>query len=39
MIHNNEHFYLLGMHGGWGIFILIIVILIVGWAVWARKRK
>ena len=39
MIHNNEHYYLLGMHGGWRIFILIVVILIVGWAIWARKRK
>ena len=39
MIHYKEHYYLMGMHGGWGIFILIVVILIVGWAIWSRKGK
>jgi len=39
MMHNNGGNYFGGMYGGWGIFILIVVILIVGWAIWSRKRK
>lgn len=39
MMHNNGDNYFWGMHGGWGIFILIVVILIVVWAIWSRKRK
>ena len=39
MMHNNENYHFWGMHMGWWVFILVIVILIAGWITWSRKRK
>lgn len=39
MMHNNESNYFGGMHMGWWLFILVVVIgLVVGFG-WSRKRK
>lgn len=35
--HGNYSFW--GMHMGWWFFILVVVIAIVGWFSWSRKRK
>jgi len=37
-MHNNENYYFWGMHVGWWIFALVVIV-IVGWVGWARKRK
>ncbi len=39
MNHDNGDFYYWGMHMGWWFFMLVIVIAIVGWVSWSRKRK
>jgi len=39
MMNNNGDYYFWGMHMGWWLFILIVVIAIIGWLSWSRKRK
>jgi len=39
MMHNNGDNYFGGMHIGWWFFILVVIIAIVGWFSWSRKRK
>jgi hypothetical protein len=38
MMHNNENYYFWGMHAGWWIFALAVIV-IIGWVGWSRKRK
>jgi hypothetical protein len=38
-MHNHENYYYWGMYMGWWIFILVVIIAIVAWVGWARKRK
>ncbi len=38
-MHNNGNYYFWGMHLGWWILILVVVIAIVAWFSWSRKRK
>ena len=38
-MHNNENYYFWGMHMGWWLFMLVVVIVRVGWLSWSRKRK
>ena len=36
---NNGGYSYWGMHMGWWFFTLVVVIAIVGWFTWSRKRK
>jgi len=38
-MNNNGDYYFWRMHMGWWAFILVVVIAIVGWVSWSRKRK
>ena len=38
MMHDNDNYYFWGMHAGWWIFALAAIV-IIGWAIWSRKRK
>ena len=37
MMHNNEHYNYWGMHMGWWLFMLVVLIAIVWWVMWSRK--
>jgi hypothetical protein len=39
MMHNNEQYYFWGMHAGWWIFALVLVVAFIGWNMQTRKRK
>jgi hypothetical protein len=38
-MHNNEQYHFWGMHVGWWIFALVLVVAFAGWSVQSRKRK
>ena len=39
MMDNHESYYYWGMHMGWWVFMLVVVIAVIGWVGWSRKRK
>lgn len=39
MMHNNGDYYFWGMHMGWWFLMLVVIIAIIGWLSWSRKRK